>query len=116
MAEWERLVVRALSSQETELTVVRREELSPTYVRIQVTDGGLLARRPPFPTMWLRLWFDDHSISGIEQAEPVVSKRELAQAAKDADKHRQALREEARRSLAIAQRESEQQRLSREEA
>ncbi|MFI8596398.1 DUF6882 domain-containing protein [Rothia koreensis] len=64
----------------------------------------------------LRLWFDDHSISGIEQAEPVVSKRELAQAAKDADKHRQALREEARRSLAIAQRESEQQRLSREEA
>ena len=63
MAEWERLVVRALSSQETELTVVRREELSPTYVRIQVTDGGLLARRPPFPTMWLRLWFDDRGRS-----------------------------------------------------
>ena len=63
MPAWERLVVRALGSQETILTVVRREAVSATYLRVQVEDGGLLARHPPFPTMWLRLWFDDHGRS-----------------------------------------------------
>lgn len=63
MPEWEHLVIRALGSTETELTVLRRHEVSPTYVRIQVSDGGLLTRWPPFPTMWLRLWFDDNGRS-----------------------------------------------------
>lgn len=63
MPEWEHLVIRALGSTETELTVLEREEVAPTYVRIRVADGGLLARWPPFPTMWLRLWFDDHGRS-----------------------------------------------------
>lgn len=64
----------------------------------------------------LRLWFDEHRISGIEPAEPVVDQRELARAAQDAQKHRAALREDATRALAIAHREAEQQRRAREEA
>lgn len=56
--EWERLAVRALGSVETELTVLRSRSISPTYQRIDVADGGLLARHDPYPTMWLRLWFD----------------------------------------------------------
>lgn len=63
MPEWEHLVIRALGSTETELTVLRRRHVSRTYVRIQVADGGLLTRWPPFPTMWLRLWFDDNGRS-----------------------------------------------------
>ncbi|WP_129657497.1 DUF6882 domain-containing protein [Rothia uropygialis] len=64
----------------------------------------------------LRLWFDENKISGIEPAEPAVGQRELDRAAQEADQHRQALRDEARRALKIAQRESEQQRRAREEA
>lgn len=63
MPEWEHLVIRALGSTETELTVLRRHHVSATYVRIQVADGGLLTRWPPFPTQWLRLWFDDNGRS-----------------------------------------------------
>lgn len=35
-------------------------EISPNYLRIELDDGGLLARHAPYPTMWLRLWFEDH--------------------------------------------------------
>ncbi|WP_030015147.1 DUF6882 domain-containing protein [Curtobacterium sp. S6] len=64
----------------------------------------------------LRLWFDEHRISGIEPAEPVVDQRDLARAAKQAEENRQSLRADARRALSIAHRESEQQRRAREEA
>lgn len=64
----------------------------------------------------LRLWFDDHQISGIEPAEPVVDQRELARAAQKARENREALRADARHALSIAHRESEQQRRAREEA
>lgn len=57
MARWEALAVRALGSVETELTVLAKQQIAPAYLRIEVEDGGLLARRAPFPTMWLRLWF-----------------------------------------------------------
>lgn len=57
--EWERLAVRALGSMETELTVRSRTSVSPNYQRVEVEDGGLLTRCAPYPTMWLRLWFDD---------------------------------------------------------
>lgn len=57
--EWERLAVRALGSKETHLTVRARHRVGPNYLRLQVDDGGLLARSAPYPTMWLRLWFDD---------------------------------------------------------
>lgn len=57
--EWERLAVRALGSVETELTVLGSRRISPTYQRIDVADGGLLTRHDPYPTMWLRLWFNN---------------------------------------------------------
>lgn len=57
MARWESIAVRALGSVETELTVLGREQVGPQYLRLHLGDGGLLAQRPPFPTMWVRLWF-----------------------------------------------------------
>ena len=60
MPHWERLAVRALGASETALTVVAREDVSPTFVRITVRDEGFLARHTPFPTLWLRLWFTDN--------------------------------------------------------
>ncbi|RKQ36555.1 siderophore-interacting protein [Kocuria tytonis] len=57
MPHWERLAVRALGASETRLTVVSRDDVSPTFVRITVRDEGFLARHTPFPTLWLRLWF-----------------------------------------------------------
>lgn len=57
--EWERLAVRALGSVEIELTVRSRTTVSPNYQRIELNDGGLLSRCAPYPTLWLRLWFDD---------------------------------------------------------
>ena len=59
MARIESAVVRAMGSVETKLTVLGREEIAPSYLRLEMDDGGLLARRPPHPTMWLRLWFAD---------------------------------------------------------
>ena len=57
MAKIESAVVRAMGSVETKLTVLGREEIAPSYLRLEMDDGGLLARRAPHPTMWLRLWF-----------------------------------------------------------
>lgn len=59
MARIESAVVRAMGSMETKLTVLGREEIAPSYLRLEMDDGGLLARRSPHPTMWLRLWFAD---------------------------------------------------------
>lgn len=57
MAKIESAVVRAMGSVETKLTALEREETAPSYLRLEMDDGGLLARRAPHPTMWLRLWF-----------------------------------------------------------
>lgn len=57
--EWERLAVRALGSVETELTVRSSTAIGANYQRVELDDGGLLTRTAPYPTMWLRLWFDD---------------------------------------------------------
>lgn len=57
MARIESAVVRAMGSMETKLTVLGREEIAPSYLRLEMDDGGLLAHRAPHPTMWLRLWF-----------------------------------------------------------
>lgn len=59
MARFESAVVRAMGSVETQLTVLDRQEIAPAYLRLQMDDGGLLARRPAHPTMWLRMWFAD---------------------------------------------------------
>lgn len=63
----------------------------------------------------LRLWFDEHQLTGVETVEPAVGQRELAQAAKAAQKHRDQLRKEAQRALQLAHREAEQQRRARAE-
>lgn len=64
----------------------------------------------------LRLWFDEQTISGIEQAEPVVGQKELQEAARAAAEYRQHLRAEAQEALRLAEEESEQQRRAREQA
>ncbi|MET8832140.1 siderophore-interacting protein [Streptomyces sp. NPDC004610] len=40
------------------LTVTGVEDVSPSYRRLQLSDGDLLASYGPHPTMWVRLWFD----------------------------------------------------------
>jgi NADPH-dependent ferric siderophore reductase len=37
--------------------VTGRRELSPYYLRLSFTAGGLLTDRPLHPTMWIRMWF-----------------------------------------------------------
>ncbi|MCB4208391.1 siderophore-interacting protein [Arthrobacter sp. UM1] len=56
---WERLVVRAMGSKQTVLTVLDREQVSGHFLRLLVDCGGLLAETDIHPTMWLRLWFED---------------------------------------------------------
>lgn len=56
---WERLVIRAMGSQQTVLTVLDRKQVSEHFLRILVDCGSLLAEAGTHPTMWLRLWFED---------------------------------------------------------
>lgn len=41
------------------LTVTGRREISPHYLRLSFTAGGMLAEHAVHPTMWVRMWFAD---------------------------------------------------------
>ncbi|MFJ4171945.1 siderophore-interacting protein [Paenarthrobacter sp. NPDC089714] len=56
---WEGVVLKVMGAKDFTLEVTGREEISPDFLRIHVTDGGLLIDSEPHPTMWIRLWFDD---------------------------------------------------------
>ncbi|MEN3321112.1 MAG: hypothetical protein V7643_4514 [Mycobacterium sp.] len=52
-------VLKLLRAGDYQLTVTGRRELSPHYLRLSFTAGGLLTDRPLHPTMWIRMWFTD---------------------------------------------------------
>ncbi|EDY46218.1 siderophore-interacting protein [Streptomyces sp. SPB074] len=54
---WEGAVLRLLRARDFTLTVTRAERVGPDYVRLRVTDGGLLDASGILPTTWVRLWF-----------------------------------------------------------
>ncbi|MCZ4581318.1 siderophore-interacting protein [Gordonia amicalis] len=56
---WQGAVLKLLGGDDFRLTVTGSEVVTDHYVRLTFTGGGLLAKRAPHPTMWIRLWFDD---------------------------------------------------------
>ncbi|NED83989.1 siderophore-interacting protein, partial [Streptomyces sp. SID11233] len=54
---WEGAVLRLLRAKDFALTVTASERLTPDYVRLRVTGGGLLDASGTLPTTWVRLWF-----------------------------------------------------------
>ena len=52
-------VLKLLRAGDYRLTVTRRREITPHYLRLSFDGGGLLTDRPLHPTMWIRMWFAD---------------------------------------------------------
>jgi NADPH-dependent ferric siderophore reductase len=57
---WEGLVIKAFGGRDFRLTVLGTEPVNDHYHRLHLDDGGLLGSCGVHPTMWVRLWFDDH--------------------------------------------------------
>ncbi|KAB1149188.1 siderophore-interacting protein [Streptomyces luteolifulvus] len=56
---WEGAVLRLLRAKDFTFTVTDAENVTGTYRRLHLTDGGMLAATGVHPTMWVRLWFDN---------------------------------------------------------
>ncbi|MET8981514.1 siderophore-interacting protein [Streptomyces sp. NPDC004539] len=56
---WEGAVLKLMRAKDFTLTVTAKEQVSEGYLRLRLTDGGLLAANPVHPTMWVRLWFQN---------------------------------------------------------
>jgi NADPH-dependent ferric siderophore reductase len=52
-------VLRLLRAGDYQLTVTGRREISPHYLRVSFSAGGMLTDRALHPTMWIRMWFAD---------------------------------------------------------
>ncbi|MFO7165563.1 MAG: siderophore-interacting protein [Mycolicibacterium hassiacum] len=52
-------VLKLLRAGDYRLTVTGKRQISPHYLRLSFNAGGMLADRPPHPTMWIRMWFAD---------------------------------------------------------
>ncbi|MGE2692355.1 siderophore-interacting protein [Mycolicibacterium pulveris] len=52
-------VLKLLRAGDYQLTVTGRRDITPHYLRLSFTAGGMLADRPLHPTMWIRMWFAD---------------------------------------------------------
>jgi NADPH-dependent ferric siderophore reductase len=52
-------VLRLLRAGDYQLTMTERSEISPHFLRLSFSAGGMLADRPLHPTMWIRMWFAD---------------------------------------------------------
>ena len=57
-------VLRELRAQDFVFTVIETERVNATYVRLRCAGNGFLTTHPPYPTMWVRLWFADPDASG----------------------------------------------------
>ena len=62
-----------------------------------------------------RFWFDDHQITGVEPAEPSVGEKELEELERQAETHREALREDRQVAMKLAVQLGELQRAEAEE-
>ncbi|MEU5180190.1 siderophore-interacting protein [Streptomyces longwoodensis] len=56
---WEGAVLRLMRAKDFTLTVTGARDVTPSYRRLHLADGGLLAATGVHPTMWVRLWFDN---------------------------------------------------------
>ncbi|NNN31537.1 siderophore-interacting protein [Streptomyces sp. S3(2020)] len=56
---WEGAVLRLLRAKDYVFTVTGAEDVTASYRRVHLTDGGMLAATGVHPTMWVRLWFSD---------------------------------------------------------
>jgi NADPH-dependent ferric siderophore reductase len=56
---WQGAVLKLLRAGDYQLTVTGRREISPQYLRLSFSAGGLLAEHSVHPTMWIRIWFAD---------------------------------------------------------
>jgi NADPH-dependent ferric siderophore reductase len=56
---WEGAVLRLLRAKDFTFTVTDAENVTGTYRRLHLTDGGMFAATGVHPTMWVRLWFDN---------------------------------------------------------
>ncbi|MYU25137.1 siderophore-interacting protein [Streptomyces sp. SID8352] len=54
---WEGAVLRLMGARDFTFTVTDTEDLGPSFRRLRLTDGGMLAATGVHPTMWVRLWF-----------------------------------------------------------
>ncbi|MES5819033.1 siderophore-interacting protein [Streptomyces sp. RG80] len=54
---WEGAVLRLLRAKDYVFTVTGAEDVTASYRRVHLTDGGMLAATGVHPTMWVRLWF-----------------------------------------------------------
>lgn len=61
-----------------------------------------------------RFWFDDHQITGVEPAEPSVGEKELEELERQAETHREALREDRQVAMKLAVQLGELQRAEAE--
>jgi NADPH-dependent ferric siderophore reductase len=56
---WQGTVLKLLRARDFTCTVTAAEDVTDTYRRLRLTDGGMLAATGVHPTMWVRLWFDN---------------------------------------------------------
>ncbi|WP_026554121.1 siderophore-interacting protein [Arthrobacter sp. 35W] len=56
---WEGVVLKVMGAKDFSLEVTGREQITPNFLRLHLSDGGMLAATKIHPTMWIRLWFTD---------------------------------------------------------
>ncbi|WP_329386250.1 siderophore-interacting protein [Streptomyces sp. NBC_01716] len=56
---WEGVVLKVMGGVDFTFTVIGCEDVTGAYRRVRFGDGGMLAGTGTYPTMWVRLWFDN---------------------------------------------------------
>lgn len=56
---WEGVVLKLMRGKDFEFTVTGAEQVTEHFVRVHLTDGGMLAQTGVHPTMWVRVWFSN---------------------------------------------------------
>ncbi|UGQ11403.1 siderophore-interacting protein [Yinghuangia sp. ASG 101] len=54
---WQGAVLKAMRAPDYTLTVTGKSEITPHFLRVSFTAGGMLSEREIHPTHWVRLWF-----------------------------------------------------------
>jgi NADPH-dependent ferric siderophore reductase len=54
---WQGAVLKAMRAPDYTLTVTAKTEITPHFLRVSFTAGGLLADHQLHPTQWIRMWF-----------------------------------------------------------